>query len=124
MRVLETAVRLVLFGVIAAVGIAAGWFLFLAYPDSTLELAGIVLLILVSPFVLRVAGGVTNSVAPTYNVAEVAVTGPITRESGGGLGATPVAAGADQLVEQIDRAAEDSSAEALLIRLNLSLIHI
>ncbi len=119
MRLLNIVARLFLFGIVAAAGIAAGWFLFIELPQSALELAGIIFLLLLIPPLLRAAGGVAGSVAPRYNVAEVAVTGPITRNTtGGGIGSRPSGAGADEIVEQIDRANADSSAQALLVRLN------
>ncbi len=119
MRLANIIARLFLFGVVVAAGLAAGWFLFIDLPQSGLELAGIVFILLLIPMLLRAAGGVAGSVAPRYNVAEVAVTGPITRQtSGGGIGSRPNNTGADEIVEQIDRANQDSSAQALLVRLN------
>jgi len=111
-------VRFLVFSTVLALGTVAGWLLFYRLPESLLELLGIVLLLLALPLVVRVAGGIAESVAPGYNVAEVAVKGQITRERGGSIGSTPVGAGADEIVEQIERADADGSAEALLVRLN------
>lgn len=118
MRTLTKVSRIALFAIVAAISITAGWLLFLEFPDSTLELLGIVLLLLTIPAALRFAGSVAASIVPAYNVAEVSVKGPITREAKGGLGTTPMATGADQLVEQIERADQDSSVQALLVGLN------
>ena len=118
MRSIKTVVRAVLFGLVAVAGLAAAWFVFLAYPSSGLELAGIVLLLLAAPLLLRTAGSIASSALPSYNVAEVAVTGPIAREAGGGLGASPTGTGADATVQQIERANADGSVEALLVKLN------
>jgi protease-4 len=118
MSLIKTVVRVALFALVAIAGLAAAWYLFLAYPSSGLELAGIVLLLLAVPLLFRTAGSVAGSVIPSYNVAEVAVTGPISRETGGGLGASPTGTGADATVEQIERADADDNVEALLVKLN------
>ncbi len=119
MRVLNTLVRFALFAVVAVAGIVAGWLLLVEFPASTRELLGIVVLLLVAPVVLRVAGSLAGSVVPSYNVAEVAVEGPITRDTGSSpLGAGPTGTSADALVDQIERADAESSVDALLVRLN------
>ena len=53
-----------------------------------------------------------------YNVVEVAVEGPITREGTRIPGAGRVSTPADRVVEQIERADEDPNAEALIVKLN------
>ena len=118
MGMIQTIARLLLFIGIAVVGLAAGWYLFLVYPASGLELAGIVLLLLVVPLVLRTAGSIVSSLIPSYNVAEVAITGPITRKTGGSITSPPTGTGADSMVEQIERANADDSVDALLVKLN------
>jgi len=118
MRAFETAVRVVLFVVVVAIGVTAGWFLFLWYPSSGLELAGVLLLLLIAPLVIRIAGSVASSFVSSYNVAEVAVTGAISRNAGGGIGSPPTGASADRIVDQIERADADSSVDALVVRLN------
>jgi len=119
MSSIKTVVRAVLFGLVAVAGLAAAWYVFLAYPSSGLELAGIVLLLLAAPLLLRTAGSIAGSVVPAYNVAQVAVTGPISRDSGGGgLGAPSAGTGADATVKQIERADADGSVDALLVKLN------
>jgi protease-4 len=119
MGVLNTVVRFGVFLVVAAAGIAVAVGGFVVFPSSPLELAGVLVVLLLAPVVVRVAAGIARSVATTYNVAEVGVTGPITREtSTSALSAAPMGASADRLVEQIERADADGSVDALLVRLN------
>ena len=118
MGVLKTAVRTVLFVAVVAIGVAIGWFLFLWYPSSGRELVGVVLLVLAVPVLVRLGGSVAGSAVPGYNVAEVGVTGAISRDGGGGLGSAPTGASADRIVDQIKRADATGSADALLVRLN------
>ena len=118
MGVFRTAGRLVVFSVVAAVVVAAGWFLFLEYPATLTDLLGVVLLVVLALVAVRVAGNAARSALPGYNVAEVAVEGPITRDGGGGLASTPIGAAADDVVEQIERADDDRAADALLVKLN------
>jgi len=119
MRVRNTLARAVVFLGIVAVVAVAGWFAFLEYPASMLDVVGVLLTGLLVLVGLRVAGRVAGSLAPGYNVAEVAVEGPITRDGGGGpLANAPVGAAAEEIVEQIERADADRGAEALLVRLN------
>lgn len=118
MGLLKSILRVVVFVAFVTIGAAAGWALFLWYPSSGLELAGILLLLLLAPLVIRIAGSVASSIVPSYNVAEVAVTGAITRNAGGGLGSPPTGASADRIVDQIERADADGSADALIVRLN------
>ena len=118
MSTLNAYRRLAVFLVLTAIIVVAGWFLFLEYPESTRELLGIVLLLLLLPVGLRIGGSIARSVVPPYNVAEVGVTGPITREKDPSLLSPPVGTSANAIVEQIERADADSSVEALLVRLN------
>jgi protease-4 len=118
MGVLRTAGRLVVFSVVAVAVVAAGWFLFLEYPSTLTDLLGVVLLVVIALVAVRIAGNAARSVLPGYNVAEVAVEGPITRDGGGGLASTPIGAAADDVVEQIERADDDRAADALLVKLN------
>jgi len=118
MSVLRTLVRAVVVVLVAAVAVAAGWYAFLEYPRSLTDLLGVVLVGSLGLVGLRVGSSIAGSVAPSYNVAEVAVEGPITRDSGGGLAQTPVGTGADDIVEQIERADDDRAVEALLVKLN------
>jgi protease-4 len=103
-----------------AVAVALGWLLFVAVPEGNLaRLLGVVLAVLAGVLGARAAGTVASRLAASYDVAEVAVEGPITRDGGGSTipprpGGTP----ADDVVEQIERADEDDAARALLLRLN------
>ncbi|WP_435179924.1 signal peptide peptidase SppA [Halorussus sp. AFM4] len=103
-----------------ALAVALGWILFVVVPDGNLaRLLGVVLAVLVGVLGARTAARAAGSWAAPYDVAEVAVEGPITRDGGGSTfpprpGGTP----ADDVVEQIERADEDDAAEALLLRLN------
>jgi protease-4 len=108
-------------GVVAlacAVGIVAlAWLLLVVYPQDLTTLLGVALVGLLVPVAVRVGGSVASAVLPGYNVAEVAVEGPITRSAGGGVVSTPTGADADAIVEQIERA-DAGAAEALLVKLN------
>jgi protease-4 len=118
MRILYTLTRLVVFIGILAVVAVAGWFIFLEYPATLTDLLGVVLALLLAMVGVRVANNVARSVAPGYNVAEVAVEGQITRDGNSGLGRTPVGAAADEIVEQVERADADRAVDALLVKLN------
>jgi protease-4 len=108
----------VLGGTLLAAGV--GWLLFYELPGTLADLAGVVLAAGVALAGLRVAGRAADVLFPDYNVAEVAVEGPITREGRGpgplpgGVAATP----ADAVVEQIEAADADDAVDALLVRLN------
>jgi len=116
---MRSILRLLVFLVVAGVGVALGAVVLVAGPESLQELFGVVVLLLLVPVIFRIAGTAANTVAASYNVAEVAVTGPISRSTGGSpLDSGPIGASADRLVDQIERADEDSNAEALLVRLN------
>jgi protease-4 len=96
-----------------------GVVLFLLVPDTLSELLGVVLALVVALVGLRFASNVADSLFPTYDVAEVAVEGPISRDGGGGpLPTSPGSTPADDVVEQIDRADEDDNVQALLVKLN------
>ena len=114
----ETAVRLLVVGFVAVVAAVLGWVLFVAVPGDLAELLGVLLVIGVVVAALRLGGNVADYVAPSHNVAEVAVEGPITRDGGGGLTSPPVGVAADDIVEQIERADADKGAQALLLKLN------
>ncbi|WP_336345766.1 signal peptide peptidase SppA [Halalkalicoccus ordinarius] len=109
-------------GVIAIVGVlvaaAAAYVLFIAVPTTGVELVGVLLVIATAMAGLRMAGGIADRVFPTYNIAEVAIEGPISRDGGrrfpSGPGTTPT----DDVVEQIESANEDSNVGGLLVKLN------
>jgi protease-4 len=119
MGIVKTVGQVVLVLAVAAVAAAAGWVLFLAYPVDLTDLFGVVLAVGVAAAGLRAGANLAGSLFPDYNVAEVAVEGPITRDGGGStVPPSPGGAGADDVVEQIERADEDGNAEALLVKLN------
>jgi len=119
MGIVRSVGRVVLVLAVAAVAAAVGWFLFLEYPVGLTDLFGVVLALGVVAAGLRVGANLAGSLFPAYTVAEVAVEGPISRD-GGGSTVPPSAggAGADDVVEQIERADGDSNVEALLVKLN------
>ncbi|RQG98004.1 signal peptide peptidase SppA [Natrarchaeobius chitinivorans] len=92
--------------------------LFVMYPETLADLFGVVLAIGVLLAGLKIAGNVAGSLFPGYDVAEVAVEGPITRDGGGRFPSSPGSTPADDIVEQIDRAEEDDNVRALLLKLN------
>jgi len=119
MRGLDTAGRLGIALVVAAAAAVAGWLLFVELPTSGAELLGVVLVLVTAVVALRAGGSIGRSVFPTYNAAEVAVEGPITRDGGGGGPIpSPGSPGADDVVELIERADADDAAEALVLELN------
>ena len=98
---------------------AAAWFVFVDYPGSVAQLLGIVLAAIVTIAGLQLGGRLGAQLFPAYNVAEVAVEGPITRDSGGlGIPRGPTTPDADEIVAQIERADADRNVEALLLKLN------
>jgi protease-4 len=110
--------RLVVVVAAAVVAVAVGVAVFVRYPDSLPELLGVVLVVALVPLAARIGGNVADSVFPTYNAAEVSVEGPIARNGGGAVPSGPTGPGADEIVEQIDRADEDDTVDALLVELN------
>ncbi|WP_251344067.1 signal peptide peptidase SppA [Haloplanus halophilus] len=104
-------------GLLAAV---LGFVIFVVLPGSLADLLGMLVTVGVVVLGARAAGDLADSIFPDYNVAEVAVEGPITRDGstpspipGGSLGAT-----ADDVVDVIERADEDDATEALLVKLD------
>lgn len=106
----------ILFGLLVA--LAGGGALFVQFPTDLADIVGILLAIAVAGIGLRVAGRLAERVFPSYNVAEVAVEGPISRDGRGLLPSTPNSTPADDIVEQIEAADDDPNAEALLVKLN------
>ncbi|PSQ47414.1 signal peptide peptidase SppA [Halobacteriales archaeon SW_6_65_15] len=114
-RALQTFVALV--GL--AVAVVLGWLLFVEIPGGSLaRLLGVVLAVVVGVLGAQVAGRIASSLVADYEVAEVAVEGPITRDGGRPLPTMPGGTPADDIVEQIEQADEDANARALLLRLN------
>ncbi|QZY00114.1 signal peptide peptidase SppA [Halobaculum rubrum] len=105
--------------VAAVLAAVVGYVLFVILPGDLAELIGVVLTVLVVAVALKVAGATLASRFANYTVAEVAVEGPITRDGdASGFPPSPGSPGADEVVEQIERADEDPNAEALLVKLN------
>ncbi|RQH03204.1 signal peptide peptidase SppA [Natrarchaeobius oligotrophus] len=93
--------------------------LFVLYPETLTDLFGVAFALAVIFVGVRIASSVAASLFPGYDVAEVAVEGPITRDGGGGrFPSSPGSTPADDVVEQIDRADEDENVRALLVKLN------
>ncbi|WP_254763089.1 signal peptide peptidase SppA [Natrinema marinum] len=98
---------------------AVGVVLFVLFPTTLADLLGVLFALAVALVGVRFAGNAAGSLFPGYDVAEVAVEGPITRDGGGGRfpsgpGSTP----ADDIVAQIERANDDGNVRALLLKLN------
>ena len=74
-RLLRAAIVL---AVAVVVGVAA-WWLFLVSSSDLADVVGVLLVIAGVVVGVRVAGRMAASLLPSYNVAEVAVDGPITR---------------------------------------------
>lgn len=113
--------RVLLVLVAAAVAVAIGWALFLRLPEGSLpRLLGVLLILVVLVLGVRVAGRFAGRVFPAYNVAEVAVDGPITRDGGRPSfpPSGPTSPGADDIVERIEWADDDGASQALLLHLN------
>jgi len=97
----------------------AGWIAFVGFPGDLAELLGVLLVGVTVAASVRVGSSIAESVFPSYNVAEVAVEGPITRDGGGGPSLpAPRTPSADEIVGQIERADEDDAVDALLVKLN------
>ncbi|WP_284011983.1 signal peptide peptidase SppA [Halobaculum litoreum] len=116
----RTAVAAVALVAAAAVAAAVGYLLFVWLPDDSLaRLLGVLLTLAAVAAALKFAGSTLSSRFADYTVAEVAVEGPITRDgSGGGVPPSPGSPGADDVIDQIERADDDPNAEALLVKLN------
>lgn len=107
-----------LLGLVISGGIAI--VLFGVVPEATAVGAlEVVLILLVIGLGLFVSARLARALFPGYNAAEVAVEGPITQSGdspsplpGGGQAA------ADDIVEQIERADEDSTVDALILNMN------
>ncbi|MFC6826245.1 signal peptide peptidase SppA [Halopelagius fulvigenes] len=104
---------------VAAVVAAVGWYLFVAAPDDLADLLGTVLVVCVVGVGVRLGARLADRTHPDYDVAEVAVEGPITRDGGpgpapGGSVGTP----ADDIVDGVRAADDDGGVDALVVKLN------
>ena len=115
----RSVVSLLVFVVVAAAAVAIGYTVFVWFVESLVDLGGVVLTIVLALVLIRIAAMVVRSTIADYNVAEVSVDGPITRDGGS---PNPVVRGmgtpADDIVEQIELADADDAVDALMLELN------
>jgi protease-4 len=108
---------LALFG--GLVALALGAVLFVVVPASLGDLLGVLLALGAAALGARGAARLAARAFPGYNVAEVSVEGPITRD---GARQSPLGAvqgtRADDVVEQVERADDDDAVAALVVKLN------
>ncbi len=114
----RSVARLLVLAGVTLVAVVAGWFLFVEYPIDLTDLLGVLLALSVAAAGLRAGARIAGSAFPSYNVAEVAVEGPITRDGGGSSLRAPVGATADDVVESIERADADDAVDGLIVKLN------
>jgi protease-4 len=102
------------------VTLVAAWLLFVEFAADLADLLGILLVFAFAAGAVRMLANIAGSQFPAYNVAEVGVEGPITRDGGGNapIPSGPVGATADEIADQIDRADDDPAVDALLVKLN------
>ncbi len=115
---LRTVTRIVL-PLFIGLGVAVvGTVLFVWIPANAAELAGIVLVSLLTAGGLWIGRSIAASLAPRADVAEVAIEGPITRGEGRLVPRTPGGVPVAETVEQIEQADAADHIQALLVRLN------
>ncbi|MDZ7746978.1 MAG: signal peptide peptidase SppA [Halobacteriales archaeon] len=115
----RTLGRIAALAVSVAVAVVVSWYLFVEQVSGLADLLGILLVLASGIVALQITSRLLDNKYPAYNVAEVAVKGPITRDGGSGsLPSSPTTPGADEIAEQIDRADDDPGVEALLVKLN------
>ena len=102
----------------AVLAVVVGWVVFLLVPDTLAELLGVVLIVLLALVGVRIGGRIAASRFADYDVAEVAVEGPIARDGGGRFPTSAAGTPADDVVEQMEAADDDPNVEALLVKLN------
>lgn len=113
-----TISRLIIIFIGSIIAAVVGAFLFLSLPEDR-GVFGVLFTVVTIIIGARVASRLATNVVPPYNVAEVSVEGPITRD--GDFGPVPGQGSAtptDAIVEQIENADEDSNAKALVMKLN------
>jgi len=113
-----TVVPLLVTALVGLVGVVAAWYVFVRSTDSLVDLIGFLVVAGLGLLALWVGSRIASSLVSPYNIAEVAVEGPIARERAGGVPGSPTGVAADDVVEQIERADADPAAEALLVTLN------
>lgn len=109
-------IGVLLVGIVIAAGVA--WAVFLNYAASLADILGVVLVIGIGLFGARMAIQFADSFVPAYNVAEVTVNGPITRDGGGVFPMRPGGTPADAIVDLIERADAERGPQALILKLN------
>ncbi|QKY18864.1 signal peptide peptidase SppA [Halolamina sp. CBA1230] len=112
--------RLLVIAGVTLLSLLAGWALFVEYAADLADLLGILLVFALGAAAVRTGASIAASQFPGYNVAEVGVEGPITRDGGGNppIPTGPVGATADEIADQIDLADDDPAVDALLVKLN------
>lgn len=110
--------RLAVLAVGAVAGIATGWALFVWLPAGGPSILGVLLTLAAGLLVVRGAASLADRAFGAYDTAVVGVEGPIMRDRGQSIPANPRRVPADAVVDQIERAAADGNAEALVVRLN------
>ncbi|GGM68097.1 protease-4 [Halarchaeum rubridurum] len=114
--------RLGRFGLVVVavlVALVVGWTVFVRVPGDVADLLGVVLVLALGVATARAAARIGRRWLAAYDVAEVAVEGPITRDGNtGGVTGGVVTPPADAVVEQIERADDDPNVEGLLVELN------
>lgn len=115
----ERVVRLCIVVAAAVLAAIVGWFLFFRIPDDLTELLGVLLVVGLVLYGVRTGARIAENRFPGYNVAEVAVEGPITRDGSPGPFSTKRGSdSADDVVDLIESADEDGNARALLVKLD------
>ncbi|GAA0292849.1 signal peptide peptidase SppA [Halarchaeum salinum] len=101
------------------VALVIGWTIFVRVPRDVADLLGVLLVLGLGLVVARAAARLGRRWLAAYDVAEVAVEGPISRDGNtDGLTGGVVTPPADAIVEQIERADDDPNVEGLLVELN------
>lgn len=104
---------------IALLTVVVGYILFFTLPSTGWELVAVVLILSIGILGLRFGSSIARRYFPYYNVAEISVEGPISRDGGSRrFPPTPGTTAADAIVEQIDAANEDDAVDGLLLKLN------
>jgi len=119
MSKLSGAVQMVVVLVGTAVALVAGYLGFIFVPGEFEDVSvwGVVFVVSLGFAGLFVSQRIASSLVSPYNAAEVAVSGPITREGPTGLVPSP-GFPAERIVDAIERADGDSAVDALVVRLN------
>ncbi|WP_049933780.1 signal peptide peptidase SppA [Halarchaeum acidiphilum] len=106
--------------VLAVLGaLVVGWTVFVRVPRDVADLLGVLFALALAVVAARAAARIAGRWFAAYDVAEVAVAGPISRDgTTDGLTGGVVTPPADAVVEQVERADDDPNVEGLLVKLN------